>query len=140
MTTRKPCREQRALPTVADSAAEDDVLRISGPCQIFRPQTNSNLTGIRSDELGMSVVSPNSPLNNEVSKANKIYVPDSGSAVRICIRWQGRQGGHQARFCHHYHSMLRVSSHGCPDLDLMLRCKPMLFAPENAHAHAQDLL
>jgi hypothetical protein len=97
MTTRKPCREQHALPTVADSAAEDDVLRISGPCQIFRPQTNSNLTGIRSDELGMSVVSPNSPLNNEVSKANKIYVPGSGSAVRVSGGREG-QGGHASTF------------------------------------------
>ena len=90
MTTRKPCREQHALPTGADSAAEDDVLRIWGPCQIFRPQTNSNLTGIRSDELGMSRSLSQFPFHNEISKANKIYVPGSGSAVRICIRWQGR--------------------------------------------------
>ena len=139
MTTRKPCREQHALPTGADSAAEDDVLRIWGPCQIFRPQTNSNLTGIRSDELGMSRSLSQFPFHNEISKANKIYVPGSGSAVRYPVAGNGREGM-QARFCHHYHSMLRVSSRGCPDLDLMLRCKPMLFAPENAHAHAQDLL
>jgi hypothetical protein len=54
------------------------------------------------------------------------------------VAGKGREGM-QACFCHHYHSMLRVSSRSCPDPDLMLRCKPMLFAPENAHAHAQDL-